>query len=101
MKYGLGNRNKELLGTSTLAELCKSFSDYRLLVHGIFAVGWPDSGKFSSVEELKFPGKASSHKRKGGMGFLISKEAQGALLERKLHSESNRFLTPTSTEVIE
>lgn len=48
MKYGLGIRTwnvRTLLGTSTLADL--------LLVHGIFAVGWPDSGKFSYVEELK------------------------------------------------
>lgn len=45
MKYGLRIRTwnvRTLLGISRLAQLCKSFRDYRLNLLGISEVRWPD-----------------------------------------------------------
>lgn len=63
-----------LLGTSWLAKLCKSFIDYRFLLHGISTVKWPKAGEFAASNGLKLilSGRVSGQKRKVGVGFLIS-----------------------------
>lgn len=92
MKYGsrIGTWNvRTLLQTSKLSQLCKEFKKYKLLVLGIAEMRWLDSGEMKTSEGLKllFSGKPNGSKHQNGVGFLLSKEAQDALIEWKPHSD--------------
>lgn len=52
---------------------------------GISEVRWPIAEEFSAPNGLKFifSGRANGQKGEGGVRFLISKQAQGSLLEWK------------------
>lgn len=92
MKYGsrVGTWNvRTLLQPSKMENLCKEFVKYNLLFLGLCETRWSDVGEFNAPEGLKFlySGKPSGGKREGGVGFLLSKSAYGALIDWKAHSD--------------
>lgn len=72
-----------------MAQLCQEFLRFDLLILGISETRWPDSGETTVANGLRFlfSGKPAGQRREGGVGFLLSKSAQNALLEWKAHTE--------------
>ncbi|XP_065361996.1 uncharacterized protein LOC135955570 [Calliphora vicina] len=80
---------RTLLESSRLAQVCKEFKNYNLLILGLSELRWPDFGETTTTEglHLLYCGKPASDTRSSGVGLLLSREAHNAVISWKPYSD--------------